>query len=1181
MFRILLILSFLTFTVGHYYTGTECNKNADCRRDLYGPGNDCGANGLCKCFKGWSGLRCLKHTKHHFHSTLKTTTTGVECSDSVVSFSTMKHSPSRMSECAPYVCTADVFLCPNGTYVSRDNRNFCDFYPCPEEAHTEKCNFNVSIVKPDITLSDAIFPSAIGTSVEAALLYPGPGTSVYNPDLPILVSESEDYTTALMYNFNVFSSIEDCSWKAIQPVTYNQWNFDKCTRVSDLASCHGSGFKLGPLIDNEELPDWLWNGQPTIATQINASVNNTVNTRVNKYVETVVKEYNHARYINVVENALGTYQSSGGEINIRYKYYNKLWYSEYTFRDNELPDYILQAYYTARINAPLAKLGYVEQGVGTGDEKYEFMKQMIKDLKDRHDPIIIDYVQFKDRMGTAWDDIYTLFLVINELGTLNVKTHLSPNGVLVNAGGVSADTKLITSSNSNNYQSYIYASLAKACQLNPWCEVYEPLMAFDRRNEYTSQAPGLFDADYNAKVALNAIKATLSGSYEWIDGFHSGMLVQPDDIALDLIAGGGYRLKPECTVKNICDARGCINGECTVRFWEVNPERCSDSNSTSRTTQAACWVDDGKWDTTEWFSLSSIKSPKKHRGFGKLFSAKGKLQKTPKRLKEELHCILDDYTGNGEHVLVEVNISHGEYSSVGGNAFDCKCLDLTNAEHSIQDVTTTIVDDWGYSEREKYVLKVDLESLPESCKTHTDGKIDYQFQIERKGCVDTENKQMKRYGVSLETVLNASTTLGVESTPDISFEVTPLPGGTVGATQCTVVNAESLEYKYVAELTIVTLPPNMKWAFENGVSNATSDFVCFAPPCLLGVNDTILLASKNTYIEGSIARNQVFQIGVYIQNPDNGVWSMISEETIEKNILINCISGPSQDINIVNVHTEATASTLVLSEDGKYEACDGNCEMLTRADTIALSVKLNQPSKESGLEIQNIHWRLTEGLPDGDVVTIEDTRHSSTLMGNSSCGKEDVCDVCDFELNRYSSRVDIWGNIPLESFIQELLTYEPNFYATVVSITFDIESSIGYCRAPNGRRLLSSYHLSHSMAHDNNIIKQTQTIGIRLGSEADDIPSDTPTIPSSGSSINNGYSGSSSTSSIPYTTVSNSLHTAGDMVSLTVSGGTEVLVLGMSILFMLTLCFLYSLCHKANRNPTRSVRNAVVDVRRW
>ena len=104
------------------------------------------------------------------------------------------------------------------------------------------------------------------------------------------------------------------------------------------------------------------------------------------------------------------------------------------------------------------------------------------------------------------------------------------------------------------------------------------------------------------------------------------------------------------------------------------------------------------------------------------------------------------------------------------------------------------------------------------------------------------------------------------------------------------------------------------------------------------------------------------------------------------------------------------------------------------------------------------------------------------------------------------------------------------------------------------------------MAHDSNIIKQTQTIGIRLGSEADEIAADIPNTPSPVPIINNGYSGpssgysgSSSTSSMPYTTVSNSLHTAGDMVSLTVSGGTEVLVLGLGILFMLALCFLYSL----------------------
>ena len=42
-------------------------------------------------------------------------------------------------------------------------------------------------------------------------------------------------------------------------------------------------------------------------------------------------------------------------------------------------------------------------------------------------------------------------------------------------------------------------------------------------------------------------------------------------------------------------------------------------------------------------------------------------------------------------------------------------------------------------------------------------------------------------------------------------------------------------------------------------------------------------------------------------------------------------------------------------------------------------------------------------------------------------------------------------------------------------------------------------------------------------------------------------------------------HQSGDLVSLTVSGGTNVLVLGMSILFLMSLCFLYALCQKAKK----------------
>jgi hypothetical protein len=89
----------------------------------------------------------------------------------------MKHMPSTRSECAPYVCTADVFQCPDGSYVSRDNRNYCDFHPCPEREAGE-CEFNTTVGLDSPTLYEASKPILIGTQIETSMLYPSPGTTI-------------------------------------------------------------------------------------------------------------------------------------------------------------------------------------------------------------------------------------------------------------------------------------------------------------------------------------------------------------------------------------------------------------------------------------------------------------------------------------------------------------------------------------------------------------------------------------------------------------------------------------------------------------------------------------------------------------------------------------------------------------------------------------------------------------------------------------------------------------------------------------------------------------------------------------------------------------------------------------------------------------------------------------------
>ena len=1168
MFRYLLLLTLLVSAQAHYYVGTPCTQDSDCSRDLYGPGDDCGANHRCKCYTGWYGMRCLRHTHHvnlHSHK-LKNNQTN--CVDSIVSFSDMKLSPTEASECAPYVCTQEVFTCPDGTQVGRNNRNFCDFFPCPPRP-VQQCDSAESVAAaPEPSLYDATEALGnvhFGTNIEASMLYPDSGTSRYNPDIQLYAWESEKYTEDAVATFNVYSADYDCGWAAIQP-SEETYSFDACTAISDFASCQNKSFKLGPLVSIFQLPEWIEQADSEM----------TAKARLNNYIRTVVSNYDDATYIDVVEDAIWETTDT-----IKYRSSDQLWYSELQYNALNVPDYILQAFYTARTNAPNAKLGYVDYGLTNQSLKFSFVRGMIQTMVDRTDPIKPDYVTMTDQLWVGWDALFSTFIGINNLGTLGVKTHLAPEGIVVHGQDVSDDTHLITTSYSRNGQAAVYATLLKACLVNPYCESFEPMFA-DRRNAWTAHAPGIFDADYTEKTALEAIKATLSGSYIWVDEYMNNLGTPPTTAELNHIHGA-LRPTPECTTANICDARGCHNGQCHIRYLEVNPSNCADADPDSMVSSSACEVDDGICECENYFNLASIPKPKKKIGFGKPFAPNNKLSKGKLRNVEELHCQLDDYDGNGEHVLVEIAVQHGNYSDVGPNAFVASCngIDSAGASAAVEDVTATIVHDWGYTETDKYVMRVDLEALPDACKTVSDVKVEYYFQLEREGCVDSLNQQMKRFAVSLETHVEAQTKLGISNTPDVNIVVTMYSGGTVDQTECPVVNADNMEYKYAAELHVEDLSPNLLWSFDVENSDVISDYVCDSPPCLFSPDETIRIESKETYVEGSIARDQTFQINVYELTEGQAEPGLVGTESITKSLQVNCISGSAQATNIINVHTEATPAVFYYDDDSEgYVECEGDeCDTLDRDDEVALTLTLNQPMQESGLEIENIHWSLQEGLPSGDIVTVEDVMYRNSLSIGERCGKDSICGNCSFNEIEYSSRVDVWMGISLNDFIEELLEHNPNFYSTVVTIVFDIEATIGYCRADSRRRLLSIYHLSHPTTPVNTVREQAK-VGVRLGSEADwdpehpdghdhDItPIDHPTGPGPVPAHHHGHAHTHLRSDV-------------EQVSLSISGGTNILVLGLGILFLMALCFLYALCRKTRPPVRRLVTQNRALVRTW
>ena len=67
------------------------------------------------------------------------------------------------------------------------------------------------------------------------------------------------------------------------------------------------------------------------------------------------------------------------------------------------------------------------------------------------------------------------------------------------------------------------------------------------------------------------------------------------------------------------------------------------------------------------------------------------------------------------------------------------------------------------------------------------------------------------------------------------------------------------------------------------------------------------------------------------------------------------------------------------------------CDELTRDDDIALTLTLNQPAQESGLLIESVHWSLVEGLPSGDVITVDDVMYQDTLGHGNKCEKNTIC----------------------------------------------------------------------------------------------------------------------------------------------------------------------------------------------
>mmetsp|Transcript_935 Transcript_935/g.1266 ORF Transcript_935/g.1266 Transcript_935/m.1266 type:complete len:273 (-) Transcript_935:44-862(-) len=70
-----------------------------------------------------------------------TTTPQCGCIDSTLVVDTTNDKCIKVEDCPsdPIACTQDVFQCPDGSFVSRDPNNNCQFFPCPTVECREPC----------------------------------------------------------------------------------------------------------------------------------------------------------------------------------------------------------------------------------------------------------------------------------------------------------------------------------------------------------------------------------------------------------------------------------------------------------------------------------------------------------------------------------------------------------------------------------------------------------------------------------------------------------------------------------------------------------------------------------------------------------------------------------------------------------------------------------------------------------------------------------------------------------------------------------------------------------------------------------------------------------------------------------------------------------------------------------
>jgi endo-1,4-beta-xylanase len=301
------------------------------------------------------------------------------------------------------------------------------------------------------------------------------------PTLPLGVAVAasqlvyRSYTDTILSTFSSVTPENELKMDRTQPKP-GDWRFAAADAVIGFAARNHLQIRGHTLVFGTATPKWV--GEQQLPQLIESTMTEQIQTVMERYRSRI-------HQWDVVNEALAP---------------NGSWRHN-AFFDAMGPDYVRKAFSTARQADPSAKLFYNELGAEYDNPKQRALIALARRLKGEG---LLDGVGIQMHVGITQPPTYDeLVHLLQTLGDMGLEVELTEMDVA--AGGLAPlDQRL-------QRQAEIYADAGRACRDVPACKRVTVWGVSDRVTWLQpTEIPLLFDAEYNAKPALDALRSALT-----------------------------------------------------------------------------------------------------------------------------------------------------------------------------------------------------------------------------------------------------------------------------------------------------------------------------------------------------------------------------------------------------------------------------------------------------------------------------------------------------------------------------------------------------------------------------------------------------------------------------------------------------------------------------------------------